>query len=51
MWARLQNQGMKAKFSWERSAQQYAAVYANLVRKSGQANPVSEIRRANVLIR
>ena len=33
-WARLQNQGMKAKFSWERSAQQYAAVYANLARRS-----------------
>ncbi len=36
MWARLQNQGMKAKFSWERSAQQYATVYANMVRKTGQ---------------
>jgi starch synthase len=49
MWARLQNQGMKAKFSWERSAQQYAAVYANLVRKAG--NPASEtvaIRRATI---
>ena len=33
-WARLQNQGMKARFSWERSAQQYAAVYASLVRRS-----------------
>jgi starch synthase len=47
MWARLQNQGMKAKFSWERSAQQYATVYANLVRKSGQAASVSDSRRAN----
>jgi starch synthase len=37
MWARLQNQGMKAKFSWERSAQQYADVYAGLIRKSGNA--------------
>ncbi|WP_162894844.1 glycogen synthase GlgA [Rhizobium terrae] len=47
MWARLQNQGMKAKFSWERSAQQYAAVYANLVRKSGQVvAPAADIRRA-----
>lgn len=35
MWARLQNQGMKAKFSWERSAQQYAAVYGSLMRRSG----------------
>ncbi len=48
MWARLQNQGMKAKFSWERSAQQYAAVYANLVRKSGQTTPATEIRRASL---
>ncbi len=32
MWARLQNQGMKTKFSWERSAEQYAGVYANLMR-------------------
>lgn len=30
-WARLQNQGMKANFSWERSAEQYAALYARLV--------------------
>ena len=44
MWARLQNQGMKAKFSWERSAQQYATVYANIVRKSGQTTP--DVRRA-----
>lgn len=33
-WARLQNQGMKARFSWERSAQQYAAVYASLAKKT-----------------
>lgn len=32
-WSRLQNQGMKARFSWERSAQQYAAVYASLTKK------------------
>lgn len=30
-WARLQNQGMKANFSWERSAEQYAALYASLL--------------------
>ncbi len=36
MWARLQNQAMKARFSWERSAQQYASVYANLLRQNGQ---------------
>ncbi|WP_377296774.1 glycogen synthase GlgA [Rhizobium sp. SGZ-381] len=30
-WARLQNQGMKTRFSWERSAEKYAAIYANLV--------------------
>lgn len=33
-WARLQNQGMKTKFSWERSADQYASVYASLVRNA-----------------
>ncbi|MCF6367957.1 glycogen synthase GlgA [Rhizobium halophilum] len=33
-WPRLQNQGMKARFSWDRSAQQYAAVYASLTKKS-----------------
>ncbi|MCJ8520145.1 glycogen synthase GlgA [Pseudorhizobium tarimense] len=33
-WARLQNQGMKARFSWDRSAQQYAAVYASLLKTS-----------------
>ncbi len=49
MWARLQNQGMKAKFSWERSAQQYAAVYANLVRKAGNAAfDRASIRRATI---
>lgn len=48
MWARLQNQGMKAKFSWERSAGQYAAVYANLVRKSGVSASATDIRRAGV---
>ncbi|MDE1157568.1 MAG: glycogen synthase GlgA [Neorhizobium sp.] len=36
MWARLQNQAMKARFSWERSAQQYASVYTNLLRSNGQ---------------
>jgi len=30
-WARLQNQGMKANFSWERSAEQYAALYSRLL--------------------
>ncbi|OQP85345.1 starch synthase [Rhizobium rhizosphaerae] len=30
-WARLQNQGMKANFSWERSAEQYAALYERLI--------------------
>jgi starch synthase len=44
MWARLQNQGMKAKFSWERSALQYAAVYANLVKKFGQGSASDRYR-------
>jgi starch synthase len=30
-WARLQNQGMKTRFSWERSAEKYSAIYRNLV--------------------
>ncbi|MDQ0322556.1 starch synthase [Pararhizobium capsulatum DSM 1112] len=30
-WARLQGQAMKADFSWERSATQYAALYARLL--------------------
>jgi len=42
MWARLQNQGMKTKFSWERSGQQYAAVYRSLVQK---ASPNTGLRR------
>ena len=41
-WARLQNQGMKTKFSWERSALQYAAIYANLTRRS--ASTIGQIR-------
>lgn len=45
IWARLQNQGMKARFSWERSARQYAAVYTNLVRKSGAAAPPASLSR------
>lgn len=33
-WARLQNQGMKADFSWERSAEQYATIYTQLAEQS-----------------
>jgi starch synthase len=43
MWARLQNQGMKTKFSWERSAQQYASVYDGLIKKA--APQASGLRR------
>lgn len=43
-WARLQNQGMKTRFSWERSAEKYAAIYTNLVRKRAD----EELRRASV---
>ncbi len=35
-WARLQNQGMKTRFSWERSAEKYAAIYSSLVSKRAQ---------------
>ena len=38
MWARLQNQGMKARFSWERSADQYASLYENLI---GASRPLA----------
>ncbi|MDP2122349.1 MAG: glycogen synthase GlgA [Hoeflea sp.] len=31
IWARLQNQGMKADVSWDRSALRYAALYAELL--------------------
>ena len=31
IWARLQNQGMKADVSWDRSALRYAALYAELI--------------------
>ena len=44
-WARLQNQGMKAQFSWDRSAQQYAAIYASLVHGSGTSAIRGPIRR------
>jgi starch synthase len=43
MWARLQNQGMKTKFSWERSGQQYASVYRSLVQKASR--PQTGLRR------
>lgn len=33
VWARLQNQGMKADVSWERSAARYAALYRELLSK------------------
>ncbi|TRL38774.1 glycogen synthase GlgA [Rhizobium straminoryzae] len=37
-WARLQNQGMKTRFSWERSAEKYAAIYTNLVSRRAAAS-------------
>lgn len=36
-WARLQNQGMKANFSWERSAEQYAELYGRVIAKAQKA--------------
>lgn len=36
-WARLQNQGMKTRFSWERSAEKYAAIYNNLTSRREEA--------------
>jgi starch synthase len=36
-WARLQHQGMKTHFSWERSAEKYAAIYNNLLARRQEA--------------
>lgn len=36
-WARLQNQGMKTRFSWERSAEKYAGIYVNLIKRRAEA--------------
>jgi starch synthase len=44
-WARLQNQGMKADFSWERSAEQYAALYTQLL-PARKAPPVRRAKAA-----
>jgi starch synthase len=44
-WQQIQAQGMKARFSWERSAGQYAAVFRGLVRQSGAAG-VEMMQRA-----
>ena len=38
IWARLQNQGMKADVSWDRSALRYAALYAELLASKSE-NP------------
>lgn len=35
-WARLQHQGMKTHFSWERSAEKYAAIYNNLLTRKAE---------------
>jgi starch synthase len=43
-WHQLQTQGMKARFSWERSAGQYAALFRSLGRQSGQIG--MEMQRA-----
>lgn len=40
-WARLQNQGMKANFSWERSAEQYATLYLQLIPDRRMTHPLS----------
>ncbi|WP_275786350.1 glycogen synthase GlgA [Pararhizobium gei] len=44
-WARLQNQAMKANFSWERSAEQYAALYTDLI-EGGKASSIFTARAA-----
>jgi starch synthase len=43
-WQQLQTHGMKARFSWERSAGQYAALFRSLIRKSGVSSV--EMQRA-----
>lgn len=35
LWARLQNQGMKADVSWDRSAARYASLYTDLLSPKG----------------
>ncbi len=40
-WARLQNQGMKANFSWERSAEQYADLYGRLIQSNRASGRVA----------
>jgi starch synthase len=37
-WQQIQQQGMKARFSWERSAGQYAALFRALAKKAAPAN-------------
>ncbi|MDB5526744.1 MAG: glgA [Rhizobium sp.] len=44
-WQQVQTQGMKARFSWERSAGQYASLFRSLARKSGTSSGV-EMQRA-----
>jgi len=44
LWQNLQIQGMKTDFSWQRSAQQYAALYAELS-KSGHREPHAPAHR------
>ena len=42
LWTRLQHQGMRARFSWERSAERYADLYAALlVARDGSHTPAS----------
>jgi starch synthase len=43
-WQQLQTHGMKARFSWERSAGQYAALFRGLARQSGGVS--MEMQRA-----
>jgi starch synthase len=38
-WRRLQQHGMRADFSWGRSARQYLALYARAARRVGRAVP------------
>ncbi|MGG7517860.1 glycogen synthase GlgA [Allorhizobium undicola] len=42
-WRRLQIQAMRANYSWERSAERYSNLYANLIRQAGGRPTASKL--------
>jgi starch synthase len=45
-WQQLQMHAMKARFSWERSAGQYAGLFRSLAKKTASGSYVEEMQRA-----